>query len=104
MKSCPKCSAKIGPLKSLTCSKWSPLKCPSCGTKYKLNQGKSALVGGVVGGLTYFLVVSPYNDGDFTRAGLGFVVGLALATVGFWLFVPGEEVGSKVEVNEANES
>jgi hypothetical protein len=69
-----------------------------------MNQGKSALVGGIVGGLTYFLVVSPYNDEDMTRAGIGLVVGLALATVGFWLFVPGEEIESKVEVKETNES
>ncbi|MBD5778376.1 hypothetical protein IEN85_02570 [Pelagicoccus sp. NFK12] len=69
-----------------------------------MNQGMSALVGGVVGGLTYFLVVSPYNDGDMPRAGIGFVVGLVLATVGFWLFVPGEEMEPKVEVKETKES
>jgi len=94
MKRCPKCNTKVGVLRLLLSTRWSPYKCRGCSGKFQRRAIHAALLGGIGGGSGALIVQASRSYHSVWIAITGLIALFAVLIWLDWFLVPLEEAES----------
>lgn len=94
MTHCPKCNTKVGVLRLLVATRWSPYKCPGCSARFQRRLLPAALLGGIGGGSGALIASAALSNRSVWIAVIGMITLLAVVAWLDWLLVPFDEVAS----------